>query len=307
MFIMNQSSIIQVHLRYNNWRRGLWINKFYDGNCSPRNSQLIQPNGRTYHLLPGTCPTFLRCKFSWRWQTSAHLSQHRWFCHALMQFYEIYLLLHFQVLSHGLTFSNASRSITSPRELPLWNATTFTKEINSKERLQPSTMQPHTVNSPFAIGLFAAYGTELFNDDCSQRRNSHSQKLWTLPFQWRQLRKILAPSKVMIHQLRRSRNSIDLAHTRPHSNPAIDVGRPTIQLTTANSRIPSITLVGRRATLPQSADLYACNKYTQGMQQRHQRNNLVQQDSFDSESEEYFMFKLSAPATSPIEVTVEVE
>ena len=112
-----------------------------------------------------------------------------------------------------------------------------------------------------------------------------------------QLRKILAPSKVMIHHLRRSRNSIDLAHTRPHSNPAIDVGRPTIQLMTANSRIPSITLVGRRATLPQSADLYACNIYTQGMQQRHQRNNLVQQDSFDSESEEYFMFKLSAPAT----------
>ena len=85
----------------------------------------------------------------------------------------------------------------------------------------------HTVNSDylkeaFAIGLFAA---ELFNDDCSQRRNSHSQKLWTLPFQWRQLRKILAPSKVMIHQLR---NSIDLVHTRPHSNPATDVGRPTM-------------------------------------------------------------------------------
>ena len=84
----------------------------------------------------------------------------------------------------------------SPRELPLWSATTFTKEINSKERLQLNTMQlfansQHTVNSlttsrkPFAIGLSAAYGTELFNDDCSQRRNSHSQKLWTLPFQWR--------------------------------------------------------------------------------------------------------------------------
>ena len=54
------------------------------------------------------------------------------------QFYGIYLLLHSQVLSHWLTFSNASRS---PRELPLWNATTFTKEIDSKERLQPSTMQ----------------------------------------------------------------------------------------------------------------------------------------------------------------------
>ncbi len=148
---MNQSSIIQVHLRYNNWRRGLWINKFYDGNCSPRNSQLIQPNGRTYHLLPGTCPTFLRCKFSWRWQTSAHLSQHRWFCHALMQFYEIYLLLHFQVLSHGLTFSNASRSITSPRELPLWSATTFTKEINSKEKLQPSTMQLFATRNTLSI------------------------------------------------------------------------------------------------------------------------------------------------------------
>ncbi len=98
-------------------------------------------------------------------------------------------------------------------------------------------------------------GLRLFNDDCSQRRNSHSQKLWTLPFQWRQLRKILAPSKVMIHQLRRSRNSIDLVHTRPHSNPATDVGRPTMQLTTANSRLPFVTLVGRRATLPQSADL----------------------------------------------------
>ncbi len=46
---------------------------------------------------------------------------------------------------------------------------------------------------------------------------------------------------------------------------------------------------------------------TQGMQQRRQRTNLVQQDSSNSESEEYFMFKLSAPATSPIEVTVEVE
>ncbi len=103
LFNYSNYSIIQVHLRYYNWRRGLWINKFYDGNCSPRNSQ---PNGRTYHLLSGTCPTFLRCKFSWR----------------------------------------------------------------------------------------------------------------------RQLRKIFAPSKVMIHQLRRSRNSIDLVHTRPHSNPATDVG-----------------------------------------------------------------------------------
>ncbi len=46
---------------------------------------------------------------------------------------------------------------------------------------------------------------------------------------------------------------------------------------------------------------------TQGMQQRRQRTNLVQQDSSDSESEEYFIFKLSAPTTSPIEVTVEVE
>ena len=31
--------------------------------------------------------------------------------------------------------SNASKSIMSPRELSLWSATTFTKEINSKERL----------------------------------------------------------------------------------------------------------------------------------------------------------------------------
>ncbi len=41
------------------------------------------------------------------------------------------LLLHSQVLSHWLTFSNASRS---PRELPLWSATTFTKERSTRRR-----------------------------------------------------------------------------------------------------------------------------------------------------------------------------
>ncbi len=97
--------------------------------------------------------------------------------------------------------------------------------------------------------------------------------------------------------IRRSRNSIDLAHTQTHSNPAIDVGRPTVQLTTANSRMPFKGPVCR----------YKPATNTQGMQQRRQRTTLVQQDSTDSESEEYLMFKLSAPATSPIEVTVEVE
>ncbi len=132
--------------------------KSYDGNCSPRNPQFIQPNGGTYHLLPGLYPTTLRCKFNWRGQTSAHLSQYHWSCYLCNFTKSICSYTPTQVLFHWLTFLNVSRSIMSPREVPLWSATTYTKEINSKERRQRSMMQL------FANSQFTDYLEEALRD-----------------------------------------------------------------------------------------------------------------------------------------------